>query len=72
VVPPSEVKQLHLDHRGGYLLSLIDGKLSIRDILDLSGLPEAEAMKWLTMLQVYRVIRLRSRGAGAPITTPRT
>jgi hypothetical protein len=67
----SELRNLHLDHRGGYLLSLVDGKLSVREILDLCGLPEAEALKWLTMLQVYRVIKLQLGPAEHGTTAPR-
>lgn len=49
-VAGSEVRWLGLDHRAGFLLSRVDGRSSIDDIVDLSGMPRHEALKLLVEL----------------------
>jgi hypothetical protein len=46
----SEVRWLGLDHRAGFLLSRVDGRSSIDDIVDLSGMARHEALKLLVEL----------------------
>jgi hypothetical protein len=50
VVAGSEWKSLPLDPRRAYLLSLIDGMLSIGDVLDICGLRRGEAIAMLAGL----------------------
>lgn len=55
----SELRRLGLDHRGGYLLSLVDGELTLREIRDVSGMPRAEILKTLTALLDAGAIAIR-------------
>ncbi len=57
-VPPDQIRWLSLDHRAGFLLSMIDGTSSIDEILDVSGMARLEAMRILFMLYEQQVIRL--------------
>jgi hypothetical protein len=47
---------LGLDFRAGYLLSRIDKRASIAQIVDRSGLPELDALRILSELYLQRVI----------------
>ena len=53
-----EIRWLSLDHRAGFLLSLIDGYSSIETLLDISGMPRLEALRILYGLLDQRVIAL--------------
>jgi len=53
-----EIRWLSLDHRAGFLLSLIDGESSIETLLDISGMPRLEALRILYGLLDQRVIAL--------------
>lgn len=57
-LPLDQIRWLSLDHRAGFLLSLMDGQLSIDDVLDVSGMPRLDAMRLLTDLVDQRVIAL--------------
>ncbi|MFO0683564.1 MAG: hypothetical protein U0234_16015 [Sandaracinus sp.] len=49
-VAGSEVRWLGLDHRAGFILSRVDGRTSIEELVDLSGMPRHEALKLLVEL----------------------
>jgi hypothetical protein len=53
-----EIRWLSLDHRAGFLLSLVDGDSSIETLLDISGMPRLEALRILYGLLDQRVIAL--------------
>ncbi|HEX5099963.1 MAG TPA: hypothetical protein VFV94_10705, partial [Polyangiaceae bacterium] len=53
-----EIRWLSLDHRAGFLLSLIDGASSIETLLDISGMARLEALRILYGLLDQRVIAL--------------
>lgn len=53
-----EIRWLSLDHRAGFLLSLVDGASSIETLLDISGMPRLEALRILYGLLDQRVIAL--------------
>ncbi|MEZ4394550.1 MAG: hypothetical protein R3A48_26050 [Polyangiales bacterium] len=55
----SELRWLALDHRAGFVLSLIDGGSSIEDIIDVSTMPSFEVLRTLHMLHTQNVISLR-------------
>jgi hypothetical protein len=46
------------DHRVGFLLSLIDGVVSIEALLDIAGMPRFEAMRILALLLRSKTIRM--------------
>jgi hypothetical protein len=52
---------LSLDHRAGFLLSLVDGRLTIEELLDISGMPRLDALRILYGLLDQRVIALCER-----------
>jgi hypothetical protein len=54
-----QVRWLALDHREGFLLSLIDGASSVDDLLDISGMPRLEALRIFAALIDKAVIRMR-------------
>jgi tetratricopeptide (TPR) repeat protein len=47
-----------LDHRAGFLLSRIDGVMHIEHLLDIAGMPRAEAMRILALLLRNKTIRI--------------
>ncbi|MFO0613702.1 MAG: hypothetical protein U0414_14000 [Polyangiaceae bacterium] len=55
-VGPDAIVALALDHRSGFLISLIDGIASIDDVLDMSGMPPIEALRLLLELKNEGVI----------------
>ena len=60
-IPSDQIRWLSLDHRAGFLLSLVDGICSVEELLDISGMQRLDALRILfTMLQ-ERVIRLSAR-----------
>lgn len=61
VLPPEELRWLNLDHRAGFLLSLVDGASSIEELLDISGMPRLDALRILATLAEQRAILLGTR-----------
>lgn len=54
----NDLRHLSLDHRAGFLLSLVDGMSSIEDILDLCGMSNLEALRTIFELMQQDVIRV--------------
>jgi hypothetical protein len=57
-VDRDQIRWLSLDHRAGFLLSLVDGTSSIEELLDVSTMPRLEALRILYGLLDQRVIAL--------------
>jgi len=57
-VPSDQIRWLTLDHRAGFLLSLIDGGSTVDQILDISGMPRLDALRIMYQLLDQRVISL--------------
>ncbi|MBX3181408.1 MAG: hypothetical protein KIT72_13975 [Polyangiaceae bacterium] len=57
-VPPDQIRWLSLDHRAGFLLSLVDGVTSVEEILDVSGMSRLDALRILFTLVQQRVVGL--------------
>lgn len=57
-IPAEQIRWLALDHRAGFLLSLVDGQSSLEEILDISGMPRLDALRILYQLLAQRVISL--------------
>ncbi|HTM46108.1 MAG TPA: hypothetical protein VL137_14205 [Polyangiaceae bacterium] len=57
-VSPEQIRWLSLDHKSGFLLSLIDGTSSIEEVLDISGMPRLDALRILLTLAQQKVIAL--------------
>jgi hypothetical protein len=59
VVPRTQMRWLTMDHRAGFILSLIDGSSSVEMILDVSGMPKLDALRILHELVMQRIVALR-------------
>jgi hypothetical protein len=58
VMTSAEIDRLEIDHRAGFLLSLIDGASSLEAILDVCGMPRLDALRILRELVQRGAIRL--------------
>ena len=56
VMPPEELRWLNLDHKAGFVLSLIDGTSTIEDIADMCGMPMLDLLRILYDLALQKVI----------------
>jgi hypothetical protein len=59
VMTPEQLDGLEIDHRAGFLLSLVDGASTLETILDMCGMPRLDALRILRELVQLGVIRLR-------------
>ena len=55
---PDEVRDLSLDHRAGFLLSFIDGSMSIEEVLDVSSMPELDVLRIMFELRQQGAIEI--------------
>ncbi len=53
-----EIIWLNLDNRAGFILSMVDGSLSLDEIISICGLPQLEGMRILVQLLQEKVIEL--------------
>lgn len=60
-VAPDQIRWLSLDHRAGFLLSLVDGRSTLDEVLDISGMPRLDALRILFSLLEERVIVLGTK-----------
>lgn len=58
-VDSNELQWLTIDHRAGFLLSLIDGLSTLEDLLDICGMPRLQALQIFADLADQKVVRLR-------------
>ena len=63
VMSRERIQDLAFDHRGGFLISLIDGVATVDDVLDISGMPPLEALRLLYELKQEGVIDSTPPGA---------
>src|SRR5262249_29343451 len=56
---PTGERPSNLDHRGGFLLTFIDGSTSFDDVVDASGLPRGDALSILAELLANGAIMVR-------------
>jgi hypothetical protein len=59
IVQRSQLRWLSMDHRAGFVLSLIDGLSTLEMILDVSGMPRLDAMRILQELLQQKIIALK-------------
>jgi len=59
MVARDQLRWLSIDHRAGFVLSLVDGVSSVEMILDVSGMPELDALRILSELAQQRIIAFR-------------
>lgn len=58
-VPREQLRWLSIDHKAGFVLSLIDGVSTVEMIIDVSGMAELDALRILSELAQQRIISLR-------------
>jgi hypothetical protein len=59
IVPRAQMRWLSMDHRAGFILSLIDGQSSVEMILDVSGMPKLDALRILHELVQQKIVAFR-------------
>jgi hypothetical protein len=59
VVPRTQMRWLSIDHRAGFVLSLIDGSSSVEMILDVCGMPRLDALRILHELVQQKIVSFR-------------
>jgi hypothetical protein len=59
IVPRGQMRWLSMDHRAGFVLSLIDGSSSVDMILDMCGMPKLDALRILHELVQQKVVSFR-------------
>ncbi len=57
-ISDEQLRWLNLDHRAGFLLSLVDGNSSFEELLDMSGMPAVDALRLLLELLQQNVIKV--------------
>jgi hypothetical protein len=57
-VSDEQLRWLNLDHRAGFLLSLVDGHSSFEEVLDVSGMAPVDALRLLLELLQQNVIKV--------------
>jgi hypothetical protein len=57
-ITDEQLRWLNLDHRAGFLLSLVDGHSTFEEVLDVSGMPPVEALRLLMELLQQNVIKV--------------
>ena len=55
---PEQLRWLALDHRAGFLLSLVDGRSTLDEVLDMSGMGELDALRLLMQLMQQNVLKV--------------
>ncbi len=59
-MPMDKIPLHELDHRSAFLLSRVDGVLTLEDVLDVSGMARLEAFRHLCRLLLRGILELRS------------
>ena len=59
VVPRAQMRWLSMDHRAGFVLSLVDGSSTIDMILDVSGMPRLDTLRILHELVQQKIVAFR-------------
>ncbi len=59
VVPRTQMQWLSIDHRAGFVLSLVDGASTLEMILDVCGMPRLDALRILSELVERKILAFR-------------
>jgi hypothetical protein len=62
VMSVDRLKRLPLDHRAGFLLSLMDGAIDVETLLEIAGMPRVEVLRLVQDLFDSGVLDFRSPG----------
>ncbi len=58
VLSPEKILAERLDHRSGFVLSLLDGTTTVEELLDVSGMSEEETLVVLEDLRARGIVAL--------------
>jgi hypothetical protein len=53
-----ELQWLSIDHRAGFMLSRVDGMLTVEELVEISGMPKLDALRTLHDLLTQKVVEL--------------
>jgi hypothetical protein len=56
IVPNAQMRWLSMDHRAGFILSLIDGSSTVEMILDVSSMPRLDALRIMLDLAQQKIV----------------
>jgi hypothetical protein len=59
VVANNQMRWLSIDHRAGFVLSLVDGTVTAETIVDVSGMPRLDALRIMHELVQQRIIAFK-------------
>ena len=59
LVPPAQLRSLSVDHRAGFILSLIDGSSSVEMILDVCGMSKLDGLRIIEELVRRQIVAFR-------------
>lgn len=59
MIPRDQLRWLSIDHKAGFVLSLVDGVSTLEMIIDVSGMAELDTLRILSELTQQRIISLR-------------
>ena len=59
LLSPEDILRLALDHREGFLLSLIDGQTNVEHLLELASMPRKEVLRLLARWMATGVIAVK-------------
>jgi hypothetical protein len=62
---PEAIQELSLDHRAGFLISLLDGNATIDELVDMSGMPPLEVLRLLFEMYEQGVLAIDSIASGS-------
>jgi hypothetical protein len=60
VVPQAQMQWLSIDHRAGFVLSLIDGSSTLEMVIDVSGMQKLDALRILHALVQQRIVAFKT------------
>jgi hypothetical protein len=58
LIAEDQLRWLSVDHRAGFVISLIDGQATLEQILDIAGMPRLDALRILAELSERGVIEV--------------
>jgi hypothetical protein len=61
-MPVDLLKRLPLDHRAGFLLSLMDGAIDLDTMVEIAGMPRREVLRLVRDLFESGVVDFRTSG----------
>ena len=71
VVPAEDLRRLPLDHRAGFLMSLMDGTIDLQTVVDVSAMAPDDALRIVRYLFEAGIVEFREAAPGRGSMIPR-